>query len=238
VTGIAIVGRILASICMFGISEFGSFASYIGPNYPVDLLNMPGGFLFSGVAWHCYGGDPSAMSDVAEKFASWTPHLEQHMTECSGGGWTGSWEKTLVSDQANLFIGGALNYGQSVLRWNLALDERHGPRCQGGSCCTNCGGVVTIPSNAKSVDDVTFTSDYYGLAHHSAFFEPGTVRIFTSTAGPARAVAYKTPSGKIYVVALNEKASSAVPLHIVDRATNVSFQFSLPPGVATFVWNP
>merc|ERR1712187_796323 len=89
-----------------------------------------------------------------------------------------------MGTQQTVFMDGATNGGQSVLKWNLALDENNGPHCQGGSCCTSCEGVVTIPSGATHIDNVTFNVDFYGLAHHSAFLEEGAQVIQSSIEYP------------------------------------------------------
>ena len=67
----------------------------------------------------------------------------------------------------------ANNWAQSAVLWNMALDEHAGPRCHGGACCTDCRGVVTVPRNATSVEDVTKNVEFYSLAHFSAFVPAG-----------------------------------------------------------------
>ena len=99
------------------------------------------------------------------------------MTECSGGGWSGPWASNFVSNVRRLFIGSANSWGQSALLWNMALNERAGPRCQGGACCTDCRGVLTVASNASRLTDVSYNVEFYSLAHFSALVPQGSVRI-------------------------------------------------------------
>jgi len=238
VTCLSLLIRLLGVI----LAIWGTY-SYLGPNYPIDLISMTEGSVFAGVAWHCYGGNPSAMTKVAEHFAFRAQPLEHHVTECSGGGWSGSFADELIWTQKNVYIGSAHNYGSSVLRWNLALDEFSGPHCSGGSCCSDCRGVVTIPSDAESIENVTFNVEFYGLAHHSALLEPGAQHIFSHVDGKAsgesiHAVAYRNPSGIVVLVALNEDYSDNQTLVVEDRSRNGTFEFLLPPGVATFAWDP
>ena len=37
-----------------------------------------------------------------------------------------------------------------------------------GACCTDCRGVVTVPSNTTGLADITKNVDFYSLAHFSA----------------------------------------------------------------------
>jgi len=96
------------------------------------------------------------------------------MTECSGGEWSGPWGHNLVNNVQELFVGNANNWGQSTLLWNMALDDKAGPHCQGGACCTTCRGVITVPRNASTIDDVTRNVEFYSLAHFSALVPSGS----------------------------------------------------------------
>ena len=66
------------------------------------------------------------------------------------------------------------NWGQSVVLWNLALDENHGPHVGG---CTNCRGLVTTHGDGS----VTKEPDYWALGQVSRFVRPGAVRIGSSS---------------------------------------------------------
>ena len=105
------------------------------------------------------------------------------MTECSGGGWSGPWHSNFVSNMRRLFVGGANNWGSSTLLWNMALDEHAGPRCQGGACCTDCRGVLTVPSNASGMADITKNVEFYSLAHFSSFVLQGSIRVKSQRGG-------------------------------------------------------
>ena len=62
------------------------------------------------------------------------------------------WQKdNLLVAQADLIIETMRNWGQSVVLWNLALDQNHAPHLGG---CTDCRGVVTI-DHSKSPATVT-----------------------------------------------------------------------------------
>jgi glucosylceramidase len=145
-----------------------------GPKYPMALFaNATVAAYIAGTAWHCYGGSESAQTPVHAAH----PTKETHMTECSGGGWSGPWASNFVSNIRRLFIGNSNAWGQSALLWNMALDEHAGPRCQGGACCTDCRGVLTVPSNSSSLADIERNVEFYSLAHFSAFVPQGSVRV-------------------------------------------------------------
>jgi len=154
----------------------GGHPSQPGPEYPIALLNNTTADAFvAGVAWHCYGGAVTAQTPVHNLF----PTKEAHLTECSGGTWSGPWASNFVNNMQQLLIGNANNWGQSTLFWNMALDEHAGPHCQGGACCTGCRGVITVPNNASTVADVTRNVEFYSLAHLSALVTQGSQRIET-----------------------------------------------------------
>ena len=53
-------------------------------SYPAQVLSDATAASFTeGAAFHCYGGDPSAMTTFHEAF----PQKSVYMTECSGGDW-------------------------------------------------------------------------------------------------------------------------------------------------------
>ncbi|CAE8582386.1 unnamed protein product [Polarella glacialis] len=202
----------------------------MGPAYPLEVLNSTAGQAFAGVAWHCYGGDASAMSEVASRY----PELEQHITECSYV--PRSFSDYLPYSQTALFMAGVRNHAKSVMFWNLAADEDAGPRCSGGSCCSICKGVVTVPSDVKAAGDLHYNAEFYALAHHSAFLDAGSQHIFSAVSGTGiDAVAYRRSDAQVVLVATNTRNSSNVTLQV--DASGVRFQYCLPPGsVATFRW--
>jgi hypothetical protein len=61
-----------------------------------------------------------------------------------------------------------------------------GVRTEGGACCTSCRGVITVPSNASTLADVTRNVEFYSLAHFSTLVPPGSLRVnSTAPAGHA-----------------------------------------------------
>jgi glucosylceramidase len=93
------------------------------------------------------------------------------------------------------------NWSKTVLEWNLASAPGYGPHTEGG--CTNCQGALTLGSDIKR--DVS----YYVLAHASKFVRPGSVRIASNLLPSLPNVAFKTPSGDIVLIVLNEAPAMA-----------------------------
>src|SRR5207245_8976619 len=122
--------------------------------------------LIAGTATHCYGGNPALQSGLHDRF----PTKDIWLTECSGGDWQKS---NLLVEQVSLIIQTTRNWAKSVVLWNLALDQNHGPHLGG---CTNCRGVVTI-DHSTSPATVAPTVDFTALAHASKFVAPGAFRV-------------------------------------------------------------
>ena len=96
--------------------------------------------------------------------------------------------------------------------------------------CTECLGALTIDG-----DRVQRNVAYYIIAHASKFVRPKSIRISSNNSVDLPNVAFKTPSGQIVVIVLNNTS--------IDRAFNIhapdeSITTSLKAGsVGTYVWN-
>ena len=138
------------------------------PEQPLAVLADPEASRYvSGVAWHCYGGDVAAQSQVRDRY----PDKDVFFTECSGGEWSPGWSEGWPWMMRNLIVGSTRHWARGVLLWNLALDEKYGPHLGG---CGDCRGVVTIDSRTGAV---TRNPDYYALGHLSRFVPQGARRI-------------------------------------------------------------
>ncbi len=144
--------------------------------------NGGAGGILSRHATHCYGGSPEAQTKLHDHF----PAKGIWLTECSGGEWQ---KGNLLVAQADLIIETTRNWGQSVVLWNLALDQNHAPHLGG---CADCRGVVTI-DHSKSPATVTPTVDFTALAHTSNFVAPGALRIDSTSSeeSPLKHVAFR-----------------------------------------------
>lgn len=196
------------------------------PDQPLAMLADPVARRFvSGVAWHCYGGDPSAQAAVQAAY----PALDAWMTECSGGEWKPDWAETLPWMMRMLVIGAPRNGARGVLMWNLALDPAHGPHSGG---CKDCRGMVTIDPRDGHV---TRNMEYYAFGHASRFVRPGAVRIGSGTGVDGLdSVAFRNPDGSVVLVVCN---SAAAARRFTVRGAGAAFAYDLPAsGVVTFVW--
>jgi glucosylceramidase len=178
-----------------------------------------------GTAFHCYEGNPDAMTQVHTSF----PDENIYFTECSSGEWSKDFGDNLSWQMSNLIIGAPRNWAKNVLMWNIALDENGGPT-NGG--CENCRGVVTIN---QGTGEVKKNVEYYALGHASKFVESEAVRIASTTyAGTIETVAFQNPDNSTVLIVSNPSEK--------EREFQVSdggdfFTYTLPPKSAvTFTW--
>ncbi|QAY66968.1 glycoside hydrolase family 30 protein [Paenibacillus protaetiae] len=170
------------------------------PEYPLTVLEQAGDAV-DGVAWHWYGGRPSAQTDVLEAF----PGKEVHFTEGSGGEWIPPFEKAF-SNVMRTGIEILRNHSKSFVLWNMALDENNGPAVPGFGQST-CRGIVTVNQQTK---ELTYTLDYYALAHFSKAIRPKAVRIASeSSKEEIRSVAFRNADGSIAVVLFNDSGETS-----------------------------
>ena len=103
-------------------------------SYPVVVLNDPeAGAYVAGAAFHGYDGDASQQS----QFHALHPNAEIHFTEITGGDWSPNFSDSLVWGASSIVIGATRNWSRSVIYWNIALDQNHGPRI---GTCDQCRG--------------------------------------------------------------------------------------------------
>jgi glucosylceramidase len=196
-------------------------------DFPFQVLSDPAAASFAaGTATHCYGGVPSVQNELHERF----PNKEIWMTECSGGDWqTGK----LLQQQVRLVIDSMRNWAQTVVLWNLALNQMHQPFLGG---CTTCRGIVTVNDSSQPAQ-VTPTVDYTALAHASKFVAPGAVRVDSNEFGQGSLedVAFLNPDGSLVLLVMNSSGGN-LTFNIGWAGKFASYK--LPSaGVATFRWN-
>ena len=200
--------------------------------YPQNVLNSAAAKYIAGVAYHCYYGDPSAMTTLHNQF----PDQAIYFTECSGSQSAdpaNTFSDTLKWHARNLIIGATRNWAQTVVNWNLALDPSGGPHVGG---CATCTGIVTVGPS----DTVTKNAEYYTLGHLARFVKPGAVRIASTSFGTTgwngqvMDVAFRDPDGSTVLVAHNENDN---PSTFAVREGDQAFTYTLPGGaLATFTW--
>jgi glucosylceramidase len=202
-------------------------------DYPEQVLSTPAAQWISGVSFHCYYGDPSAMTAFHEQY----PKLKIDETECSGSESADpadTFSDTLKWHARNLEIGSTRNWSGTVVNWDLALNQDNGPHLGG---CSTCTGVVTVGPGTS----VTYNAEYYALGQLSRFVQPGAVRIASTSFGTTgwngevMDVAFANPDGSTVLVAHNENDSAQA---FAVQEGNQRFTYTLPgDSVATFVWH-
>jgi glucosylceramidase len=192
------------------------------PDYPLTILNDAAAKAYvDGSAFHLYGGNISALTDVHNAH----PDKHVYFTEQWVGG-PGNFAGDLQWHVENLIIGATRNWSRNVLEWNLAADASYKPHTPGG--CTSCLGALTIGAG------VTRNVAYYIIAHASKFVRPGSVRIASNNSGSFATVAFKNPEGKKVLIVLN-KGTQPESFNIKFRGKMVTS--SLNGGaVGTYVW--
>jgi glucosylceramidase len=175
----------------------------------------------TGSAWHLYGGDISALSEVHQLY----PEMKLYFTEQWVGS-DGQFEGDLMWHMKNVLIGSIRNWSRIVLEWNLASDPFCRPHTPSGEA--RCVGALTIGENiARNVA-------YYVIAHAAKFVRPGSVRIYSDEQTSLPNVAFLTPEGDIVLIALNDSAES---LSFTIQFQGKNAVATLPTNaVATYVW--
>ncbi|GAA2685111.1 ricin-type beta-trefoil lectin domain protein [Actinoplanes palleronii] len=180
--------------------------------------------LFGGIAWHGYGGSPTIGTDVHNQY----PAVKQFETEHSGGTWIGNQQ----NEDMNNIIDYTRNWGSSVVKWSLGVNQSMGPH-NGG--CGTCTGFITVQEGGARAGQVDYTVEYYTMGHLTKFVKPGAVRIDTNATSAVPNVAWKNPDGSKALIAHNGGTSSQ---SVRVNWSGQSFTYTLPARTtATFTWS-
>lgn len=220
------------------------------PDYPLAILSDPEAAMYaSGVAFHHYMGDVSAMSQVH----SARPDKDIYFTEqmiVDRGGFV---SRNIAPNVKRMLIDIPRNWSRNVILWNLAADPEAGPHTGNGGC-PFCHGAITIDG-----DKVSRNIAYYTIAHASAFVPSGSLRIASTApedpammlsedephpevirvnhydrSGVLPNVAYSTPDGRLVLIVSNT-SSSAVTFNV--QYNGMYAPFTLESGaVGTYIW--
>ena len=197
------------------------------PEYPIAVLNDPGARPYvGGVAFHCYAGVPSMMDTVHNAY----PDRPIHVTECSSFSTGKTFSDNLLWNARVLVMDSLRHWAESIVAWNLVLDEQGGPRTGG---CVDCTGLATIN---RTTGAVSFNGEYYALAHASAFIQPGARRIGTTgfAFSDLEGLAVKNPDGSYVMLITN---SGLVSRRVKVRLGGEATFHQLPAlSVTTVVW--
>ncbi|MBS2539615.1 ricin-type beta-trefoil lectin domain protein [Catenulispora sp. NF23] len=199
-----------------------SYASYGAPT--VDDATVRNDPNFGGIAWHGYEGDVSTQTDIHNQY----PDVDSYDTEHSGGTWIANQQQ----EDMNNIIDYTRNWGKSVVKWSLAVDQNMGPH-NGG--CGTCTGLVTVHNGDSQSGQVDYNIEYYDMGQLTKFVKPGAYRIDSTADTSVPNVAWINPDGSKALVAYNESGSTQT---LTVNWGNETFSYSLPAQTsATFVWN-
>jgi glucosylceramidase len=194
------------------------------PDYPITVLSdLKANPFIDGSAFHLYGGQIEALSEVHRAF----PDKHLYFTEQWVGS-PGNMEGDLAWHIKNLLIGAPRNWAKTVLEWNISSNPSLKPHTDRGGC-DRCLGAITIDGDA-----VTRNPAYYVIAHASKLVDPGSYRIGSSTTEGLSNVAFLRADGKQVLIVHNEsKATKQFEI----RSGNKHFNASLPAGATgTWLW--
>ncbi len=92
------------------------------------------------------------------------------------------------------------NWGKSVVKWSLAVDQNMGPH-NGG--CGTCTGLITVHNGDSRSGQVDYTIEYYDMGQLTKFVKPGAYRIDSTANTTVPNVAWQNPDGSKALVAYN-----------------------------------
>ena len=181
--------------------------------------------LFGGVAWHGYDeGSAAEQSTIHNEY----PTIGTFDTEHSGGTWIANQQ---AEDMSNI-IDYTRNWGQSVVKWSLAVNQNDGPN-NGG--CSTCTGLITVHQGDSQSGQVTYTIEYYDMGQLTKFVKPGAYRIESTANATVPNVAWINPDGSKALIAYNGSTGSQP---ITVNWGGESFTYTLPgQTTATFTWS-
>jgi glucosylceramidase len=197
------------------------------PNYPLEVFNSTQGIQrVIGAAFHCYGGAPSAQQQVVNA------GKRVFFTECSGTDSTNpatTFADTLRWHSENLVVQNMRHGGETVINWNLALDQNGGPHQ--GHCTNRCNGVVEIANG-----NVTRNAEYYVLGHVTKFIKPGATRVGSTSqgSGGVQNVTFQNPDNSFATFVVNT-ATTSQRFSLTEGGKTLAY--TLPAGaIATLTW--
>ncbi|MDQ1727046.1 MAG: glucosylceramidase, partial [Frankiaceae bacterium] len=197
------------------------YGSYGAPT--MDDATVRNDSLFGGMAWHGYGGNVAQQTTVHNQY----PTMDAFDTEHAGGTWIANQQK---EDMENI-IDYTRNWGRTVTKWTLAVDQNMGPHAGG---CGTCTGLITVHNGDSRRGQVDYTVEYYDMGQRTKFVKPGARRIDSNDNSVVRNVAWKNPDGSKALVAYNESTSAQ---SVKVNWGNESFTYNLPGSTsATFTW--
>ncbi len=195
------------------------------PDYPITILDDPEAAKYiDGSAFHLYGGEIEALTDVHNAH----PDKNIYFTEQMVVQFRDTAQMIIANPVSRVIIGATRNWCKNVLEWNLAAGPDFKPYTDRGGC-PMCQGAVTIDGNSYERNIA-----YYSMAHISKFVRPGSVRIGSNNIESLPNVAFTTPDGKKVLIVANEnKEPQTFAINYNGKMVLTTLEGK---AVATFVW--
>ncbi len=191
--------------------------------------------LIAGTSVHCYG----ALNDLMPLPSPDRVIGDLYETECSPNTLNSTYAARPENPLAplDLVIDGIRDGSKTIVMWNIAEDQNHGPRPQGKRGCL-CTPLVTVETGSDGVPTgkITYNIEYYTLGQVSKFVVPGASYISSPTydSHHLKDVAFKNPDGSIVLIVHNTDPA-AQSFKVLWKGQ--SFVYTLPGGAAaTFTW--
>lgn len=183
-----------------------------------------------GMAFHGYSGEPEEM----EKIMKYYPNKLCYVTENS---------ESYPSDLSSLLritnkIARSLRSGANgFMNWNIALESEGGPTLNDVN--KHCSPLISYD---KKTGEVTYTRDFYSLAHFSKFMKQDAVRVESDDTGAATDyklvnVVTKNTDGTMTAVLVNSYATDSKVCKLVCGEKVIEITLA-PRSTVTLTWHP
>ena len=183
-----------------------------------------------GMAFHWYSGQPEEMANVMNDY----PDKLCYVTEASSSN---------PSNTASL-----LNYTQKIVRslrsganrfmsWNIATESEGGPTLN--DINEHCSSLISYD---KETGKVTYTRDFYSLAHFSKFMKQDAIRVESDDTGAATDyklvnVVTKNTDGTMTAVLVNSYTAERKVCKLVYGEKVIEITLA-PRSTVTLTWHP
>lgn len=183
-----------------------------------------------GIAFHGYSGEPEEMENVTKVYSDKLCYVTEN-------------SESYPSDLSSLLritnkIARSLRSGANgFMNWNIALESEGGPTLNNVN--EHCSPLISYD---KETGEVTYTRDFYSLAHFSKFMKQDAVRVESDDTGAATDyklvnVVTKNTDGTMTAVLVNSYTAESKVCKLVygDKVIEITLA---PRSTVTLTWHP
>ncbi|SPO40998.1 related to endo-1,6-beta-d-glucanase precursor [Pseudozyma flocculosa] len=220
------------------VKVLGHDDNWSGWDRAADLVSLNSTAL-DGVAFHCYKGSPSEVSNFTTALSSKSSSggggggvakPEVHMTECTGTetptsrwsamqGWLGRVHLPMLAQDS-----------RSIIMWNLALDAKNGPYLAAGYC-SNCVGALTVDMTNRT-SALTVGAQSYLVTQFAA----ASRDLSATLTKPATTTTTTTATAMTRRIGLVVENTCTRDVDLVVSSDGRRLNLTARPGLETFVW--